>query len=70
MRMTLPEAITYALIQRNGGMTTGQVALAINRNHWHVRKDGKPVTPAQVYAAIKRYPSQFCKAEGRVMLLI
>lgn len=68
--MTLPEAITYALVQRNGGMTTDQLAQAINRHCWHVRKDGKPVTPAQIYATIMRYPSQFCKAEGRIMLLI
>ena len=26
------------------GKTTDQIADAINRNGWHIRKDGKPVT--------------------------
>lgn len=68
--MTLPEAITYALVQRNGGLTTDQIAEMVNRNQWHIRKDGQPVSSAQVYATIMRYPSQFCKAEGRIMLLM
>ena len=68
--MSLPEAITYALVQRNGGLTTEQIAEQINRNHWHIRKDGNLVTSAQVYATIMRYPQQFCKAEGRIMLLM
>lgn len=68
--MTLPEAITYALVRRNGGLTTWQLADQINRNRWHVRQDGSPVTSAQIYATIMRYPSQFCKAEGRIMLLM
>ena len=61
--MTLPEAITYALVRCNGGLRTEQIAALINRYQWHV-------TSAQVYATIMRYPAQFCKAEGRIMLMI
>lgn len=68
--MTLPEAITYALVRCNGGLRTEQIATLINRYQWHVRKDGQPVTSAQVYATIMRYPAQFCKADGRIMLMI
>lgn len=68
--MTLPEAITYALVRCNGGLRTEQIAALINRYQWHVRKDGQPVTSAQVYVTVMRYPAQFCKAEGRIMLMI
>ena len=59
--MKLEEAITYAIMSDGHGKTTDQIAAAINRNAWHVRKDGKPVTSAQVYACICRYPSIFTK---------
>ena len=68
--MTLPEAITYALVRCTGGLRTEQIAALINRYQWHVRKDVQPVTSAQVSAAIMLYPAQFCKAEGRIMLMI
>ena len=42
------------------GKTTDQIADA------HIRKDGKPVTSAQVYAVICRYPSIFTKEAGRI----
>ena len=68
--MTLPEAITYALVRCNGGLRTEQIAALINRYQWHVRKDGQPVTSAQVYAVAMRFPDTFVKAEGRIMLMI
>ena len=68
--MTLPEAITYALVRCNGGSRTEQIAPLVNSYHSPVRKHGQPVTSAQVYATIMRYPAQFCKAEGRIMLMI
>ncbi len=38
---------------------------------WHgCRKDGLPVTSAQVYAVVMRHPDTFVKAEGRIMLMI
>ena len=51
-------------------MRTEQIAEAINSRRLHIRKDGQPVTSAQVYATVCRFPGTFCKAEGRIMLLI
>ena len=48
----------------------GPLGRIINRRRLHVRKDGKPVTSAQVYAVVMRYPDTFVKAEGRIMLMI
>ena len=68
--MRIEEAIVYVMVQRNGGMTTDQIADAINRRRLHIRKDGKPVTSAQVYAVICRCPEMFTKEAGRIMLMI
>ena len=35
-----------------------------------IRKDGKPVTSAQVYAVICRYPSIFTKEAGRICVMV
>lgn len=56
------------LAERNGGLRTEQIAEIINKRRLHVRKDGQPVTSAQVYAVVMHYP--FVKAEGRIMLMI
>ncbi|WP_229092540.1 hypothetical protein [Bacteroides finegoldii] len=42
--MKIEEAIVYVMVKRNGGMTTDQIADAINRHRLHLRKDGQPVT--------------------------
>ena len=68
--MKLEEAIVYVLVKRNGGMTTDQIAAAINRQRLHLRKDGMPVTSKQVYSTICRFPEMFTKEAGRIMLLI
>ena len=68
--MKIEEAIVYAMVKRNGGMTTDQIADAINRQSLHIRKDGKPVTSSQVYAVICRFPEMFTKEAGRIMLMI
>lgn len=44
--MKIEEAIIYAIMSSGHGQTTDQIADAINRNGWHMRKDGKPVTSA------------------------
>ena len=36
--MKIEEAIVYVLTKRNGGMTTDQIAEAINRFGLHIRK--------------------------------
>ena len=58
------------MVKRNGGMTTDQIADAINRQGLHLRKDGQAVTNNQVYATICRFPEMFTKEAGRVMLMI
>ena len=58
------------MVQQNGGMTTDQIADAINRQGLHLRKDGQPVTSKQVYATICRFPGIFTKETGRIMLMI
>lgn len=68
--MKIEEAIVYVIVKRNGGMTTEQIAEAINRQRLYKRKDGQPMTSQQVYAVICRYPSMFTKEAGRIMLLI
>ena len=68
--MKLEEAIVYLLVKRNGGMTTDQIADAINQQRLHRRKDGQPVTSKQVYATICRFPEMFAKEAGRIMLMI
>lgn len=68
--MKIEEAILYVLADRNGGLRTEQIADIINRQRLHVRKDGQPVTSAQVYAVIMRFPETFVKAESRIMLMI
>ena len=52
--MKIEEAIVYVIVKRNGGMTTEQIAEAINRQRPYKRKDGQPVTSQQVYALICR----------------
>lgn len=68
--MRIEEAILYVLAERNCGLRTEQIADVINRRRLHVRKDGQPVTSAQVYAVVMRHPDTFVKAEGRIMLII
>lgn len=68
--MKLEEAIVYVIMKRNGGMTTEQIADAINRQGLHRRKDNQPVTSRQVYAIVCRFPEMFTKEAGRIMLMI
>ena len=68
--MKIEEAIVYVLTKRNGGMTTDQIAEAINCSELHIRKDNQPVTSKQVYAIICRFPEIFTKEAGRIMLMM
>ncbi len=68
--MKIEEAIIYVIVKRNGGMTTEQIAEAINRHRLYQRKDGQPVTGKQIYAVICRFPEIFTKEAGRIMLMI
>ncbi len=68
--MKIEEAILYLLAKKNGGMTTDQLAAEINRSRMVMLKDGKPVTSAYVYRTVMQHPETFCKAEGRIFLMI
>lgn len=68
--MRIEEAIVYVIASRNGGMTTDQIAEAINRLDLHRRKDGLPVTGKLVYAVICPFPDTFTKETGQIMLMI
>ena len=70
MNMKREEAIVYVMVKRNGGMTTDQIADAINRQGLDVGKEGQPVARRQVYATICRFPEMFTKEAGRIMLMI
>ena len=70
LTMKIEEAIVYVLAERNGGLKTEQIAEIINRRKLHVRKDGQPVSSAQVFAAVMRNNQVFTKSEGRIMLLM
>ena len=68
--MRIEEAIVYILSSSGYGMKTEKIAEEINRRQLHLRKDGNPVTSAQVYAVVCRYPDTFVKSEGRIRLMI
>lgn len=70
LTMKIEEAIVYVLVERNGGLKTEQIAEIINCRKLHVRKDGLPVSSAQVFAAVMRNSQVFTKSEGRIMLLM
>lgn len=56
--MKIEEAIVYVLTKRNGGMTTDQIAEAINRSGLHIRKDNQPVQANKfmpLFAVFRRY---------------
>ena len=66
--MRLEDAMVYVLATAGRGMTTTQIAEAINRERLHIRVDGNLVTDRQVYAAVCRNPNVFVKDGGRILL--
>ncbi len=66
--MKLEEAMVYVLAMNGRGMNTDLLAKMINYDRLHVRRDGRPVTSAQVYAAVRRNPAVFVK-EGALIHL-
>lgn len=67
--MSIVEACVYLIAGGGYGMTTDQLAAAINARRLHVRKDGMPVSSRQVYAVIMNYPDIFVKEDGRIRLM-
>ncbi len=68
--MKIEEAIVFVLSTANRGMRTEQIAEIINRQRLHMRRDGQPVTTAQVYAVIMHCPGIFVKSDGLIRLLM
>lgn len=67
--MSIEEACVYLIAGGGHGMTTDQLAAAINARRLHARADGQPVTSKQVYAVIMRHLDIFVKEEGRIRLM-
>lgn len=68
--MKIEQAIVHVLALAHRGMTTIQIAKVINKQQLHVRRDGQPVTSAQIYAVICHYPDVFTKDGGLIHLLM
>ena len=68
LKMRLEDAMVYTLATAGHGMTTAQLAEAINTNRLHIRADGALVTDRQIYAAVCRNRGVFILSGGRVLL--
>ncbi len=68
--MKIEEAMVYCLAERNGGMTAEHLCDRINRERLHVRRDGKPVPPKQIWAVVHAFPDTFVYTQGRIYLMI
>lgn len=68
--MSLAEAMIYCLATEARGLTAEQIAYLINRERLHVRKDGEPVTTAQVWATYFSHRDTFAWEGGIIHLLM
>jgi hypothetical protein len=68
MHMTLHEAIEKLLRQEKRPMTTGEIAVALNRNQWYVKKDSSPITAFQIHGRTRKYETLF-RREGSMVFL-
>lgn len=68
--MKLAEAMIYCLTTEDRGLTVGQLAYLINREKLHIRKDGQPVSEAQVWATFFRHRDVFVWEGGIIHLLM
>ena len=68
--MKLEEAILYVLVSDGIGLSTGAIAEVIKELELHKRKDGLPVSDAQVYACVMRNPSTFVKEGGIIHVVM
>ena len=65
--MTLHDAIIEVL-KGNTSLSTGEIAIRINRARLYTRGDGKPVPTSQISARVNNYPELFIKTNGRISL--
>lgn len=66
----IEESIVLVLTLLGRGMTTEQITKEINDKRLHTKRDGEPVSIAQVYAAVKRNPSVFSIEGGLIHLVM
>ena len=68
--MRLEDAMVYVLTTEGRGLSTEQMAYLINRERLHERRDGEPVSSAQIYAAVCRHSAVFVKEGGIIHLVM
>ncbi len=67
--MTLHEAIEIILQESGEAMTATVIADAVNQRKLYARKDGLPVSAAQIASRIENYRKIFIKENGRIKLV-
>src|SRR6476620_9682877 len=67
--MTLHEAIEKLLIQTGRPMTTREIADALNKNKWYVKKDKSIIDPFQIHGRTRNY-SKIFKQDGSTISLL
>ena len=68
--MKIEEAIVYLLSTQGRGMTAESIAREITLRRLHVRKDGEPVNPSQIWAVVFRHPDMFVRDGKLIRLMI
>ena len=67
--MKIEEAMVWLLSTQGCGMSADRLAREINARRLHVRRDGTPVTEAQIWAHFFKYPEIFVR-DGRLIRLL
>lgn len=68
--MKLEEAMMYCLVTEDRGLSVPQLTYLINRHKLYERKDGDPVTEAQVWSCYFRNRHTFVWEGGIIHLVI
>ena len=68
--LSLQEAMVYVLVTEARGLSVPQITYLINSEHFHVRKDGQPVTEEQVWACYFRNRQIFVWEGGIIHLVM
>lgn len=66
--MTLHEAITKVLIQKNKPLSPIEISEILNAKGWYTKKDGSKINSNQIGARVKNYPHFFNLTNGLVFL--
>lgn len=66
--MTLHEAMRRVLLDARRGLSTREIAAAINRRRLYERGDGAPINASQVSARARRYAHLFDRTGATILL--